>query len=208
VTQVFGEVYHDNLTYPSLNGTVSGYLSGGGGHLNPSTVNSPYSISNSTDTGFTASGPSGGQPTSAGYSYVAKADTTVTTNVSVNLPIKTQTVASAPAHSLFELSMSNQFGASGNIIECGITTDPLLNGDNAPHWFVYSWINGTPQGYDGVSGFTSEIGNFWNTPLDSLDGTSSNVAFIHSPVPEPSTLTLLGFGAIILLRHCKLRRKI
>ena len=89
----------------------------------------------------------------AGYLYVGDADTTSTTEANVNLPINAQTVNNAKLdeHSLFEMSLSNVFGASGNIIEIGVTTDLGLNGDSTPHWFVYSWINGVGQGYDSKS---------------------------------------------------------
>jgi hypothetical protein len=119
---------------------------------------------------------------SAGYLYVADTDLTRTTSASVNLPINAQVVNNSlvDEHSLFEMSMSNQSGSTGNIIEIGVTTDRGLNGDMNPHWFVYSWVNGTPQGYDGGSHFVSEIGNFWNTPLTSYEGTSQSVAFNYS----------------------------
>lgn len=115
----------------------------------------------------------------AGYLYVDDADTTRTTEANVNLPINAQTVSDANVdeHSLFEMSMSNAFGATGDIIEIGVTTDLGLNGDSNPHWFVYSWINGAGQGYDSSSHFVSDIGNFWSTSLSSLEGTSEEVEF-------------------------------
>lgn len=117
-----------------------------------------------------------------GYLYVGEYDSTATTQASVNLPINAQTVSNnlTDEHSLFEMSMSNQGGSSGNIIEIGVTTDLGVNGDRNPHWFVFSWINGTPQGYDASSHFVSEIGNFWTTPLTSYEGTSQGAAFQYS----------------------------
>jgi hypothetical protein len=123
---------------------------------------------------FTATSANAG---TAGYLYVADYDTTPTNEAYVNLPITAQTVGNAPEHSLFEMSMSNEGGASGNIIEIGITTDPGLNGDRNPHWFVSSWINGAWQGYDGNSDFVSDEGNFWTSALTSDEGTSQGVAF-------------------------------
>ena len=125
---------------------------------------------------FTATSANGG----AGYLYVADTDTTPTTYAYVNLPINAQTIGNEPEHSLFEISMSNMSGAAGNIIEIGVTTDLGLNGDRNPHWFVSSWINGVWKGYDANSDFTSEIGNFWTTPLTSYEGTSQGVAFNYS----------------------------
>jgi hypothetical protein len=116
----------------------------------------------------------------AGYLYVADTDTTQTTDAYVSLPINAQTVSTEPDHSLFEMSMSNEGGSSGNIIEIGVTTDPALNGDNDPHWFVSSWVDGTWKGYDSSSDFVSDIGSFWNTPLTLDEGTSERVNFDYS----------------------------
>ena len=116
----------------------------------------------------------------AGYLYVGNADTDTITGASVDLPINAQSGVLAGEHSLFEMSMSNEWGASGNIIEIGVTTDPLTNGDNAPHWFIYSWINGSGQGYDASSHFVSDIGSFWSTPLTLDEGTSEQVGFQYS----------------------------
>jgi hypothetical protein len=115
----------------------------------------------------------------AGYLYVGDADTTSTTEANVDLPINAQTISDAKVdeHSLFEMSMSNEFGASGNIIEIGVTTEIGLNGDSNPHWFVYSWINGVGQGYDSSSHFVSQIGSFWGTSLSAVEGTSEEVEF-------------------------------
>ena len=72
VTQVFGEVYQDGTFYPTLNGTVSGYYSSGGGHLFTNVVDAPYAQSNASQTGFTASGPRPvPEPSSAGLLGIA-----------------------------------------------------------------------------------------------------------------------------------------
>ena len=76
--------------------------------------------------------------------------------------------------------MSNAGGASGDIIEIGVTTDVSLNGDSNPHWFVSSWVNGTWQGYDASSDFVTKVGNFWTAPLTSYEGTSRGVEFQYS----------------------------
>ena len=117
-----------------------------------------------------------------GYLYVGEYDSTATTEASVDLPINAQTVSTKlmDEHSLFEMSMSNEGGSSGNIIEAGITTDVGLNGDMDPHWFVSSWINGVWKGYDASSDFVSEDGNFWTTPLTLDEGTSQSAAFQYS----------------------------
>ena len=117
----------------------------------------------------------------AGYLYVADEDPNPTTEASVYLPINAQTVGNAPEHSLFEMAMIKPVGVwPGDTIEIGITTDPAVNGDRNPHWFVFSRINGTPQGYDASSDFVSQIGAFWAAPLTSLEGTSAEVAFEYN----------------------------
>ena len=143
---------------------------------------------------FTATSANAG---TAGYLYVSDADTTSTTEANVNLPINAQTISNATVdeHSLFEMSMSNTFGATGNIIEIGVTTDVGLNGNSTPHWFVYSWINGVGQGYDSSSHFVSQIGSFWATSLSSVEGTSEEVEFQYNAPNWDLDLngTLAGF---------------
>jgi len=117
----------------------------------------------------------------AGYLYVADVDSTPSTGAFVNLPINAQTVNIEPDHSLFEMAvMYTPSGGIGDTIEIGVTTDPALNGDNNPHWFVFSWINGAPQGYDSGSDFVSDISNFWSSPLTLYEGTSERVGFEYS----------------------------
>ena len=117
-----------------------------------------------------------------GFLYAGEWDSIPTTEASVNLPINAQTVryVTVNEHSLFEMSMSNMSGATGDIIEIGVNTDMGVNGDSNPHWFVSSWINGNWQGYDAGSDFVSQIGGFWTTPLTSYEGTSQNVAFQYT----------------------------
>jgi len=117
----------------------------------------------------------------AGYLYVSTTDWTPTTGASVNLPINAQSGVTMGEHSLFEMAMQNDDSDNvGNTIEVGITTDLGLNGDEAPHWFVFSWISGTGQGYDSSSHFVSDIGNFWSAPLTLDEGTSERVGFQYS----------------------------
>jgi hypothetical protein len=127
---------------------------------------------------FTGASANAGSP---GYLYVADFDTTPTTAASLNLPVSAETVSSSSEeHSLFEMSMSNEGGSSGNIIEIGITTDRGLNGDPNPHWFVSSWVGGTWKGYDGASDFVSDDGNFWSSALTSEEGTSETAGFEYN----------------------------
>lgn len=115
----------------------------------------------------------------ATYMYVADIDNTQTTSAYVNLPVNAQTIGTAPNHSLFEMSMSDD-SVFPAVIEVGVTTDLSLNGDTNPHWFVFSWRNGFAQGYDDQSHFVSAIGSFWSTPLTLSEGTSARVGFVYS----------------------------
>jgi hypothetical protein len=121
----------------------------------------------------------GARGATAGYVYVAGFDTRSTTEASVDLPVNAQT-ALYGEHSLFEMSMSNETGSTGNIIEIGITTDPELNGDTNAHWFVSSWVNGDWKGYDASSDFVSSVGSFWSSSLAGDEGTSQAVSFQYS----------------------------
>jgi len=52
------------------------------------------------------------------------------------------------SHSLQELSIQSA-SDFGDIVEIGWTVDRSLNGDNAPHLFVFHWVNGVPTCYNG-----------------------------------------------------------
>ncbi|HET7046181.1 MAG TPA: neprosin family prolyl endopeptidase [Gaiellaceae bacterium] len=54
--------------------------------------------------------------------------------------------ADANSHSLQELAVQSVDGLQ--IVEIGWTVDRSLNGDDAPHLFVYHWIDGIPTCYD------------------------------------------------------------
>lgn len=55
--------------------------------------------------------------------------------------------ADANSHSLQELAV--QSSDALQIVEIGWTVDRSLNGDNAPHLFVYHWVDGIPTCYNG-----------------------------------------------------------
>lgn len=50
-------------------------------------------------------------------------------------------------HSLAELSVST--ADRKDVVELGWTVDPQLFGDTKPRVFVFHWVNGVPQGYNG-----------------------------------------------------------
>jgi hypothetical protein len=55
--------------------------------------------------------------------------------------------ADSSAHSLQELAVMSADHAS--IVEVGWIVDPRINGDSAPHLFVYHWVNGKTSCYNG-----------------------------------------------------------
>lgn len=54
-------------------------------------------------------------------------------------------------HSLVEIAVSKT-GNSGQFVEVGINRDFNLYGDNLPHLFVFSWVNGVGKGYNAQAG--------------------------------------------------------
>jgi hypothetical protein len=56
------------------------------------------------------------------------------------------------AHSLGEMALIGHNAGGTQVVEGGITTDPTVNGgDLNPHLFVFNWINGVGQCYNGCS---------------------------------------------------------
>lgn len=55
--------------------------------------------------------------------------------------------ASDDVHSLQELAAQSADGSQ--IVEVGWTVDPGLNGDQAPHLFIFHWVDGQPTCYNG-----------------------------------------------------------
>jgi hypothetical protein len=56
-------------------------------------------------------------------------------------------LATSDAHTLFEIAA--QDSSLNQIVEVGWTVDRAVNGDALPHLFVFHWINGVPQCYNG-----------------------------------------------------------
>lgn len=89
------------------------------------------------------------------YSYAGARYTTSATNITGavdNMLVATPARQSADYHTLAEIAV--QSSDSQQAVEAGWTVDNGLNGDNNPHLFVYSWKNGTGQGYNGGNGWT------------------------------------------------------
>jgi hypothetical protein len=56
-------------------------------------------------------------------------------------------LATSDYHTLFEFAA--QDSSRNQIVEVGWTVDRAVNGDAQPHLFVFHWINGAPQCYNG-----------------------------------------------------------
>lgn len=78
---------------------------------------------------------------------------TATSGVTANMIIAwpyTDTCASDPgAHSIAELAViTKRANNNRDIVEIGWRSDPCTYGNDAPHLFVFHWINGVGQGYN------------------------------------------------------------
>lgn len=65
----------------------------------------------------------------------------------VKFSIWKPTLTGSDAHSLAELAVADS--TQSNIIEVGWNVDPGVNGDSNPHLFVYHWVAGVQQCYNG-----------------------------------------------------------
>jgi hypothetical protein len=82
-------------------------------------------------------------------------------------------VAAADSHSLAELAVSSEDGQ--NIVEIGWTVDPVVNGDQVPHLFVYHWVRGTPTCYNGC-GFVQRSATRYPGMRVEVTGTPQELA--------------------------------
>lgn len=69
------------------------------------------------------------------------------TGASVNFTQAQPVIGSGDFHSITELAVAPQSGY--DYIEVGWTVDPMINGDNQPHLFVFHWIDNNPTCYNG-----------------------------------------------------------
>ena len=52
-------------------------------------------------------------------------------------------------HTLMEITAEKTVGGLRQVVEAGVTVDPLVNPDLQPRLFFFHWINGVPQCYNG-----------------------------------------------------------
>jgi hypothetical protein len=81
------------------------------------------------------------------YFYNVGNQTVVADGAIANLSVSQPYVNSADAHSLEEVAVQSADGKQ--VVEVGWNVDPGVNGDSAPHLFVYHWVNGSPTCYNG-----------------------------------------------------------
>jgi hypothetical protein len=88
------------------------------------------------------------------FQYVSGTQYATNTGASVSTTVEQPEVDTADpnAHSLQELAVMTTDRAF--IVEIGWTVDPRMNGDTAPHLFVYHWVNNSESCYNGC-GFVS-----------------------------------------------------
>lgn len=67
-------------------------------------------------------------------------------------------------HSLTELAAIKTISSARNIVEIGITVDPVVNGDYDPHLFGFWWKAGNGQCYNTGCGFTP----YTSTPTNPI----------------------------------------
>jgi hypothetical protein len=67
-------------------------------------------------------------------------------------------------HTLAELATQSSDGAQ--IVETGWTIDPAINGDTAPHLFVYHWVNKSPTCYNGCGWVQTSKSHYPGMPIE------------------------------------------
>lgn len=86
------------------------------------------------------------------YFYAATNQAVVTKGVYADVQIAKPYLDSTDFHTLHEIAISNDATTSGkrNIVEVGWTVDKLVNNNSdEPHLFVFYWVNGVAQCYNG-----------------------------------------------------------
>jgi hypothetical protein len=86
-------------------------------------------------------------------------------------------------HSLGEIALTGHNAGGSQVVEGGINTDPTVNGgDLNPHLFVFAWINGVGQCYNGC-GWTRTAGSTVTAGMSMAAylGTVVNITWQHFP---------------------------
>ncbi|GIE81127.1 hypothetical protein Aph02nite_70770 [Actinoplanes philippinensis] len=83
------------------------------------------------------------------FHYNVASQDAVTQGTYANLTIHKPTLAKNDFHTLAELAVVSSKDKIDQVVEVGWTVDRVVNGDDDPHLFVYSWVDGVPQCYNG-----------------------------------------------------------
>jgi len=95
---------------------------------------------------------------------------------SANMTIGRPTVAKGDWHSLAEIAVQSSDGSQ--VVEVGWTVDRLVNGDDDPHLFVFSWVDGAPTCYNECNFIPAKGASI--KPGDTLvQGTTKNFGVQH-----------------------------
>jgi hypothetical protein len=90
--------------------------------------------------------PVPGTPSNVYYLYSVGRQSAVTDGAAAALTIAQPKVAKEDWHSLAEIAAQSADGQQ--VVEVGWTVDRTTNGDDDPHLFVFSWVNGGPSCYN------------------------------------------------------------
>jgi hypothetical protein len=92
------------------------------------------------------------------YHYNVGSQAAVTSGVYANLTIHKPTLAKEDYHTLAELAVVQSKNEIDQVVEVGWTVDRVVNGDDDPHLFVFSWVDDKPRCYNGC-GFVQYSAN-------------------------------------------------
>ncbi|WP_433793149.1 neprosin family prolyl endopeptidase [Actinoplanes sp. CA-252034] len=104
------------------------------------------------------------------YHYNVASQDVVTQGAYANLTIHKPTLAKNDFHTLAEVAVVSSKDKIDQVVEVGWTVDRVVNGDDDPHLFVYSWVDNVPQCYNGC-GFEQYSKNIRPGDTLPLDAT-------------------------------------
>lgn len=113
------------------------------------------------------------------YSYAGGRFTTTATNLVGavdNMLVYTPIKQASDHHTLAEIAV--QSSDSQQAVEAGWHVDPGVTGDSNPHLFVYSWKNGTGQGYNGGNGWTDNGSEAINAGASLASYNNTKIKFL------------------------------
>lgn len=100
-------------------------------------------------------GPSTRSACGTCYYYGGGQQSATSDGASVLVDIVKPVIAANGLHSLAELAVES--ANQQQVVEVGWIVDPVLNGDNDPHIFVFKWVNGVAGCYNGC-GWVAAMG--------------------------------------------------